>query len=122
MELLVVADLVENKCNEAPAGYHRVCVDVAGGLVCRVISVSKPTSKMVEHIAFTYSSDPKFANRLWMCTHCDRMDIVQYYLLANRLHWHTMLWWCPQKQYYYHYVLKEYRTNHANVFLYIWGL
>ena len=85
MVLLVVADLVDNKCNEAPAGYHRVCVDVAGGLVCRVISVSKPNSKMVEHIAFTYSSDPKFANRLWMCTHCDRMDIVQYFFLANRL-------------------------------------
>ena len=31
-------------------------------------------TKMVEKIAFNYSSDAKYVNRLWQCTHCECID------------------------------------------------
>ena len=40
-------------------------------------------TKMVENIAFNYSSDPKFTNRLWLCTHCDRMDSQSHVIICE---------------------------------------
>ena len=40
-------------------------------------------TKMVGNIAFNSSSDPKFTNRLWPCTHCDRMDSQSHVIICE---------------------------------------
>ena len=37
-------------------------------------------TKMVEKIAFNFSSDPIHVNMLWQCTHCDSMDSQSHVL------------------------------------------
>ena len=37
-------------------------------------------TKMVQTIAFNFSSDPQFVNRLWRCVHCERMDSMSHVL------------------------------------------
>ena len=39
-------------------------------------------TKMVENIAFNFSSDQKYANRLWQCTHCDHIDSQSHVLIC----------------------------------------
>ena len=40
-------------------------------------------SKMVETIAMNFSSDPIHVNRLWQCTHCDRIDSQSHVLVCE---------------------------------------
>ena len=40
-------------------------------------------SKMVKTIAFNFSSDPVHINRLWQCTHCDRIDSQSHVLICE---------------------------------------
>ena len=40
-------------------------------------------SKMVQTVAFNYSSDPKHSSQLWHCTHCDRMDSQTHILSCD---------------------------------------
>ena len=40
-------------------------------------------SKMVQNVAFNYSSDPKYSSQLWHCTHCDRMDSQTHILSCD---------------------------------------
>ena len=40
-------------------------------------------TKMVENIAFNFSSDPAYVSRLWCCTHCDCMDSQSHVLVCD---------------------------------------
>ena len=40
-------------------------------------------TKMVENIAFNFSSDPVHVSRLWRCTHCDNMDSQSHVLVCS---------------------------------------
>ena len=40
-------------------------------------------SKMVETIAFNFSNDPININRLWQCTHCDKIDSQSHVLICD---------------------------------------
>ena len=37
-------------------------------------------TKMVQNVAFNFSSDPQFVNRLWRCVHCGCMDSISHVL------------------------------------------
>ena len=37
-------------------------------------------TKMVDKIAFNFSSDPKYVGRLWQCMHCERIDSQSHVL------------------------------------------
>ena len=39
--------------------------------------------KMVKHVAFNFSSDPVYSNKLWLCPHCDRMDSQSHVLCCE---------------------------------------
>ena len=39
-------------------------------------------TKMVEKIAFNFSSDQKYVNRLWQCTHCASIDSQSHVLIC----------------------------------------
>ena len=40
-------------------------------------------TKMVENVAFNFSSDPKHVERLWKCTHCDNIDSQSHILICD---------------------------------------
>ena len=40
-------------------------------------------TKMVENIAFNFSSDLAYTSRLWRCTHCDCMDSQSHVLVCD---------------------------------------
>ena len=39
-------------------------------------------TKMVEKIAFNFSSDPKYVSSLWQCTHCHSIDSQSHVLIC----------------------------------------